>query len=143
MTRSIVEWHPDRLLCKRFDAPNPYPEAQIQTEEAKKKALLEKQALNEKTMETLKHERMRMLAANELQTSKIEDDLESIASNEPQIIQEKPSMDIFKAIFAESDSDEVPDDLSGGVPVLLFLKFMIGKTTCRKITRRCSRAHFV
>jgi len=26
LTRDTVEWHPDKLLCKRFNIANPYPE---------------------------------------------------------------------------------------------------------------------
>ena len=26
LTRETVEWHPDKLLCKRFNVANPYPE---------------------------------------------------------------------------------------------------------------------
>ncbi|OQV23523.1 G patch domain-containing protein 1 [Hypsibius exemplaris] len=25
LTRDVFEWHPDRLVCKRFNVPNPYP----------------------------------------------------------------------------------------------------------------------
>ena len=25
MTRQIIDWHPDRLVCKRFNVPDPYP----------------------------------------------------------------------------------------------------------------------
>lgn len=25
LTRETFEWHPDRLLCKRFNVPDPYP----------------------------------------------------------------------------------------------------------------------
>lgn len=26
LTRESYEWHPHRLLCKRFNVPDPYPE---------------------------------------------------------------------------------------------------------------------
>lgn len=26
LTRESYEWHPHRLMCKRFNVPNPYPE---------------------------------------------------------------------------------------------------------------------
>ena len=26
LTRETVAWHPDKLLCKRFNIANPYPE---------------------------------------------------------------------------------------------------------------------
>jgi len=25
LTREVVEWHPDKVVCKRFNVPNPYP----------------------------------------------------------------------------------------------------------------------
>ena len=25
LTRDVLEWHPDRVLCKRFNIPDPYP----------------------------------------------------------------------------------------------------------------------
>lgn len=25
LTREEFEWHPDNLLCRRFNVPNPYP----------------------------------------------------------------------------------------------------------------------
>jgi len=66
--------------------------------------LLEKEALNEKTMESLKQERNQMLALvqetlNEDDSMEIQDDIQ-----DHQIV-EKPSMDIFRAIFADSDSE--------------------------------------
>jgi len=30
LTRDTVEWHPDKLLCKRFNIANPYPEYVVQ-----------------------------------------------------------------------------------------------------------------
>jgi G patch domain-containing protein 1 len=101
----IMEWRPDRLLCKRFDVPNPYY-SKDQSEDDKKNALLEKEALNEKTMESLKQERNRMLAANQIIETQDEDDSMAVEDdNQDRQIIEKPSMDIFKAIFADSDSD--------------------------------------
>lgn len=29
-TRTVVEWHPHRLLCKRFGVPDPYPMVRLQ-----------------------------------------------------------------------------------------------------------------
>ncbi|XP_078608673.1 G patch domain-containing protein 1-like isoform X2 [Branchiostoma floridae x Branchiostoma japonicum] len=29
LTRDRMEWHPDKLLCRRFNVPNPYPESTI------------------------------------------------------------------------------------------------------------------
>jgi hypothetical protein len=27
LTREVIEWHPDKLLCRRFNIANPYPES--------------------------------------------------------------------------------------------------------------------
>ena len=29
LTRERFEWHPDRVLCKRFNIANPYPESSL------------------------------------------------------------------------------------------------------------------
>ncbi|XP_064599154.1 G patch domain-containing protein 1-like [Liolophura sinensis] len=29
LTREVLEWHPDKVLCKRFNIPDPYPDSQI------------------------------------------------------------------------------------------------------------------
>ncbi|XP_053401441.1 G patch domain-containing protein 1-like isoform X2 [Mercenaria mercenaria] len=29
LTREVLEWHPDKLVCKRFNVPNPYPGSTI------------------------------------------------------------------------------------------------------------------
>ena len=92
-------------MCKRFDVPNPHPDFKAESEESKKKALQEKQALNEKTMESLKQERNRMLAANEILELQNDDELENELDGTNIPVQEKPSMDIFKAIFADSESE--------------------------------------
>lgn len=26
LTQEVEEWHPDNLLCRRFNVPNPFPE---------------------------------------------------------------------------------------------------------------------
>lgn len=108
-------------MCKRFDVPNPYY-SKDQSEEEKRNALLEKEALNEKTMESIKQERNRLLAANHIIEPQ---DEEHSGDNEDSIqdrhILERPSMDIFKAIFADSDSDsEKIDGETGSIPVTFF-----------------------
>ncbi len=29
LTRETFEWHPDRLVCKRFNSPDPYPRSGV------------------------------------------------------------------------------------------------------------------
>ena len=112
-TRTTTEWRPDRLLCKRFNVPNPFPEAQSELEEAKRKQEDEKEVLNERTMEELKRERDRQ-QYEQTETPGLE-----TAHNEEMGIEEeeeeeeeevvKPAMDIFKAIFDDSDDEEDED----------------------------------
>ena len=70
--------------------------------EEKKKEI---QILNDKTMESLKQERSRVLAANEVIENQLADDTHSFDAPDDGVLQEKPAMSIFKAIFADSDEE--------------------------------------
>ena len=106
LTRSTLEWRPAKLVCKRFNVPNPYPDA-VQMEEK------DKDLLNSGTMDELMRERDRILANQEPTTTELESEmltrndllLQEESEDEQNEIQ-KPEMDIFKAIFADSDEEE-------------------------------------
>jgi G patch domain-containing protein 1 len=121
LTRSVSEWRPDRLLCKRFGVPNPYPvESQDQIEEDKKQAELDKEMLNDRTMGKLMMERDRHFLDPEsaVRTGEVSSSGDSdvvVSDKQEGIVEEdqeeeqpkkKPSLDIFKAIFADSDDEE-------------------------------------
>lgn len=124
LTRSVSEWRPDRLLCKRFGVPNPYQvDSQGQVEEDKRQEELDKEMLNDRTMEKLMKERDRQFLDPESSIRTGEESSEGLGmakpgrqvgineedeDEEPPV--EKPSLDIFKAIFADSDDEEDIED---------------------------------
>ncbi|KAJ3046113.1 hypothetical protein HDV00_003863 [Rhizophlyctis rosea] len=129
LTRSTVEWKPVALLCKRFNVPDPYAKKKGEKEETPTAAELaaEKDVLNRSAMEELIMERDKRFAgtefagvreskaevapvtemlgrdsvAGEVEGSVVEDTVD-----EPQ----RPPMDIFKAIFADSESEEESEE---------------------------------
>ncbi|KAI9342795.1 hypothetical protein DFJ73DRAFT_762131 [Zopfochytrium polystomum] len=93
-TRRIMDFHPAKLLCKRFNVPNPYGVS-------KNEPIAEdKEVLNSKAMEELKS----VISATPAQA----DDDENGPHQSKEELDEppRPSLDIFKAIFADSDSDD-------------------------------------
>ncbi|KAI8834772.1 hypothetical protein BJ741DRAFT_565312 [Chytriomyces cf. hyalinus JEL632] len=128
-TRKLLEFRPHKLLCKRFNIANPYPEVKAKPGEpavaAKgfSEADMQKQVLNKDTMNEL----LTMVVGpvgqgaggvgveggnDEEQAGGLE---KEAAFVEEKIEVERPAMDIFKAIFANSDSessDESDDDKS-------------------------------
>jgi G patch domain-containing protein 1 len=122
LTRAVTEWRPDRLVCKRFNVPNPYAGEEKDGEQED-----DKEILNEKTMRDLRDERDRRFnerttnfaeKSNESEDAPkgveelkeiVEADKVNEKENEEEGEVEKPSMDLFKAIFADSDDDEEED----------------------------------
>ncbi|KAI8828502.1 hypothetical protein BC829DRAFT_450420 [Chytridium lagenaria] len=115
-SRSRLVFRPDRLLCKRFQVPNPYPPekgkaAAATAITAKLNQEAEKEVLNEKSMNALKSMVETFVGAGEGEDVKkneeMRPDVEDVYKDEP----ERPSMDIFKEIFADSeDEDEESED---------------------------------
>eukprot|EP00050_Salpingoeca_kvevrii_P021894 m.117490 g.117490 ORF g.117490 m.117490 type:complete len:866 (+) comp9518_c0_seq3:242-2839(+) len=111
LTRSVHEWHPDRLLCRRFNVPDPYPRSGIV-------GLVAQRELPKFTM--------RKVAAPEKEdmspavTKMMEWTPEDSGPQKPVLVQseleplepvaQRPDMDIFKAIFSDSDDDNDDDD---------------------------------
>ncbi|KAG1688808.1 G patch domain-containing protein 1 [Nymphon striatum] len=126
MTRRKFEWHPEKLICKRFNVPNPYPGSELV---GLPKVQKEKYSLF--NFLTLTDDSDRTTVDNE-NPVKVEKTKETDKSNEnsdqsknifdsiPDVMvkkvnEERPPMDFFKAIFAsdESSSDdesEISDD---------------------------------
>ncbi|KAJ3242202.1 hypothetical protein HDU81_006614 [Chytriomyces hyalinus] len=115
-TRKTIEFRPHKLLCKRFNIANPYPEVKAKPGEpavaAKgfSEADMQKQVLNKDTMNEL----LTMVVGQGpggvgLEGGNDEEqargsEKEAVAVDE-KIEVERPAMDIFKAIFANSDSE--------------------------------------
>lgn len=98
--REIYQWHPHKLLCKRFNVPHPYPQfpdvvGVLAFNKTKQSAALE--AFLAPTASTSVHQTKQQPIKREVV---------------PEVIEEfkRPDMNLFKAVFDLSDDDE--DDLS-------------------------------
>ena len=122
MTRKTFEWHPSKLLCKRFNIPEPYPSSSktgLVCEKGKKFSLGQlfekdkrsegtnlnepKKILNNSNTDSGAKVISRNLNTDENVTNS------SIPSSSIAFDQKessKPSMDLFKAIFANSSEDD-------------------------------------
>ncbi|KAJ3055311.1 hypothetical protein HK097_010890 [Rhizophlyctis rosea] len=131
LTRSVVEWRPVALLCKRFNVPDPYAKKKGDTDTAPKAedVAAEKEVLNPQAMEQLMMERDRRAGFAGMREGEVEGSSETetltrepVGSVELDVVAEddggtgepqRPPMDIFKAIFADSDSEESSDEEDG------------------------------
>ncbi|KAJ7311927.1 hypothetical protein JRQ81_006247 [Phrynocephalus forsythii] len=125
LTRERFEWHPDKLLCKRFNVPDPYSESCVvglpkvkqpkkpsrwdvsEKEKKGKDAISEfislarsKVDVQEQPQNPLEaeHKNKSEPASNQIVT-------EGTGPKEEEVEESRPSMDLFKSIFASS-SDE-------------------------------------
>ncbi|KAJ3291007.1 hypothetical protein HK104_006374 [Borealophlyctis nickersoniae] len=141
LTRTFVTWHPAKLLCKRFGVPDPHASEKTK---AGSQGLREedrgndRDVLNPRAMNELMMERDRLVAEGKLigdgmvlggatqQTKeKLSREPGGSQMEEPSAVDqeetyERPPMDIFRAIFADSDeeedSEEEEDALKQPVP---------------------------
>ncbi|KAF9927451.1 hypothetical protein FBU30_003250 [Linnemannia zychae] len=126
LTRSMVDFFPNKLLCKRFNVPDPHPEHKDTGPEAVKD-LLDKstmdrmmmdgamtgRSLNKNTLDSISTSGQSAIESNE----GIRDEVENEQTEPIQVVQERPPMDIFKAIFDDSDTDTDSDrDLDAAAP---------------------------
>ncbi|KAI9236763.1 MAG: hypothetical protein BYD32DRAFT_417971 [Podila humilis] len=118
LTRTTVDFYPAKLLCKRFNVPNPHPDHKDTGPEAAKD-LLDKSTMDNMMMNRRPGEGM----AGDDQKSSVStltpDETDVIEPVEPQPeaqetldeeVLERPPMDIFKAIFDDSDSEDDDSD---------------------------------
>ncbi|KAI9204702.1 uncharacterized protein BJ171DRAFT_100033 [Polychytrium aggregatum] len=120
-TRSKATWYPKRLLCKRFNVAAPHPDRADQDESGRPDE--DKSILNKKTMEKLLQAADK--SRSEARISKLESHTDtarpSLSSPPAEAVTpeqgvmndlnvERPPMDIFKAIFDDSDSDNSDDE---------------------------------
>jgi G patch domain-containing protein 1 len=115
----MEKWQPCKVLCRRFAIGYHQQEGLDENDE------LQKLALNPDTMDQLEKERDMLLESGRLQGTqdevellvvnqnemKAEDATTNIEENidEEEEVIEKPSMDLFKAIFADSDDEQVEE----------------------------------
>ncbi|KAG0365789.1 hypothetical protein BGZ54_006204 [Gamsiella multidivaricata] len=115
LTRTIVDFYPSKLLCKRFNVPNPHPDHKESGREAAKDLLdkdtLDRMMISRKPGEGITSEDSISKSRKESASADAQEDVgteavvEEETSKEAEVIQERPPMDIFKAIFDNSDSD--------------------------------------
>lgn len=123
LTRRVESWAPNKLLCKRFGVPDPYPDGLGDKESATAaggspaKPLLSDVAWESKFV----HREQPAQAEEEAAPAKSSDGPRTIADvgladddnqGRDTLTYKKPEIDIFKAIFAsddESDDDEEED----------------------------------
>ncbi|KAG9286826.1 hypothetical protein G9A89_012376 [Geosiphon pyriformis] len=121
LTRTRKEFYPNRLLCKRFNVANPYPEQPESNTGKTQKG--QRQALSKEQMDEILQESNPGLFTKTTDAINKDADIkpkekDSIAAETPQpdtaedapIDYTRPSMDIFKAIFeSESVADSEED----------------------------------
>ena len=112
LTRSMVDFYPNKLLCKRFNVPDPHPEHKDVGPDTAK------DLLDRATMDSMLTERSsaRPFLSKEASTATGLTDDSTVPEVEQeqaepliQVPQERPPMDIFKAIFDDSDSSSDSD----------------------------------
>ena len=111
----MTVFYPNALLCKRFNVPRPHPELQGKPKVADTLA-----AKEQDTLELLKSERDRILREEKLTSGQdkqkeasikeIEENPLDSTANFDEVVT-KPTMDIFKAIFEESESEDNEEDI--------------------------------
>ena len=126
------EWHPARLLCKRFNVPNPYSGSKVGTVKAEHATGLQNhyQSLmsrmqpngNDRTQTKERDKHKASDADIQNQSGQLEHTVgkapvttngmkEGQGTSESTLEQERPPLDLFKAIFdASSDDDGDSDD---------------------------------
>uniref|UniRef100_T1ISB5 G-patch domain-containing protein n=1 Tax=Strigamia maritima TaxID=126957 RepID=T1ISB5_STRMM len=121
LTREKVAWYPDKLLCRRFNVPNPYPDStMVGVEKQKKERFSIFNFLTAGTLETASKEQQEREIVKEVPIDKtpIEDaeqeintgeTLEEKTEKEEAKEEERPSMDLFKAIFQDSSEDSASE----------------------------------
>ncbi|KAG1126743.1 hypothetical protein G6F42_007530 [Rhizopus arrhizus] len=141
LTRTIKPFYPSRLVCKRFNIPNPHPNSGTTTDVNAGRSLAgSKEALSKEAMESILNERMPLkFTSSSVEASSDDPLLKSVIpkpserapsddskapttgieekqnvdqqENDEQydgkeLDYERPSMDIFKAIFDDSEEEE-------------------------------------
>ena len=138
LTRDTFEWHPNNVLCKRFNIPNPYPGSDVigvpkmrrpkfslgdflapQTEKPREilaSSELEKERLGTSASQIASLEvspKSSEPAASlpvETASNVVTDEAITIGDKTKQddtnAVPQRPPMDLFKAIFADSSEDE-------------------------------------
>ncbi|KAI8327461.1 hypothetical protein BD560DRAFT_418055 [Blakeslea trispora] len=127
LTRTVKPFYPNRLVCKRFNVRNPHPEHTKTDAEASRTQAGSKEALSKEAMESMLNKRMPLLTDTdpmmqavipkpserkedvEKEEKIIKEEEEETEETVAAMDYERPSMDIFKAIF-DTDSEEEEEE---------------------------------
>ncbi|KAI8818228.1 uncharacterized protein EV422DRAFT_499356, partial [Fimicolochytrium jonesii] len=116
LTRSVKEWRPEKLLCKRFGVPDPYMNAKKKekVEDEKNEVARDRLVARGGLGMGMDPGRAALIgAASDGSSEKVsatpETEAKETSASAGEDEYERPPMDIFKAIFADSD-DEVEEE---------------------------------
>lgn len=126
MTQTVEEWHPDNLLCRRFNVPNPFPDSSfVGVRKARKEKFSLFSNFHTDAKETAG---LRSSHDRKEKDRQQEEEMEVQEGEEPQLqdkpedyglkvpIDGPPTMDLFKAIFQDSDSDSEEEKSDSSSP---------------------------
>uniref|UniRef100_A0A8C5ECT8 G-patch domain-containing protein n=1 Tax=Gouania willdenowi TaxID=441366 RepID=A0A8C5ECT8_GOUWI len=150
LTRESFEWHPDKLLCKRFNVPHPYPESvMVGLPKVKRDKF---SVFNFLTVS----DSQQLIGELRLQTVDVSSDRNShpaLSEEEEEEEEEeeiRPPMDLFKAIFSgssdqdssssEEEGDKAEEEKKGKTDANHLNLFSIGTTSASTPTASASTA---
>lgn len=121
--RTTYQWHPSNLLCKRFNVPNPYPQypdvigvVSVGSDVRNRTAIVEDMK-NANILDFFKHQPfMKPSSSQSSESNQIakNKDVKSIPietfSDDEEEEENRPPMDLFKAIFASDEENEEADE---------------------------------
>ena len=117
LTRETSEWVPARLLCVRFNVKNPFADDKADTGAKKKKPPSFDSAELFSKLDEPRRGGAPQAEGHEPaggQKQQLVVTLEKEEEEEEEGVQEKPPMDLFKAIFANSDSESSEEEENDG-----------------------------
>ncbi|KAK4319559.1 hypothetical protein Pmani_009503 [Petrolisthes manimaculis] len=117
MTQTTQDWYPDRLLCRRFNVPNPFPESSfVGLRKTKKEKFSLFGMMNAEIEDTAGLQKPRHKSEQKIDVEEATHQEDGILEDHPETyglkvpVDGPPTMDLFKAIFQDSDSDTDDDD---------------------------------
>lgn len=130
LTRTVEPWYPSKLLCKRFNVADPHPEGPAQSSHSShpfaqaSASQAESDILSQSAMDTMMQDRKSANTGDGFvagvsfpsthsdapSAGAADVDIDATAQDEAAHSYEKPPMDIFKAIFASDDEDDVMEE---------------------------------
>lgn len=118
LTRRKENFYPVKLLCKRFNVPDPHPDGPTEDagEEKEEKELLNKSAMNDLRQEGgfTEEQPYDLKTTTETSSTAKAPGVVGLGEDESQgkttLTYERPPMDLFKAIFAESESESEDEE---------------------------------